>query len=604
MHLLITSLLVVAVHLSRAVAAWTQVGLLADDRHMVGAAVLRHRGDWSFASMWAFDAPAAPEAATALYRPFVDLVFWLEQPWFGVAPLGYHVVNSAMHCATAVLWGVLLRRLGGSAAAGLAAAVLFAGWPSHGEATHWIAARTNVQSTFLLSVALLLLDVGLCRPRGVGRAGWLGCAALVATMAVGTKESAVFVLPLAGCVAWLRTTPGAPVARRAWAAALPVLPMAAALGAWLAWRAQVLGTWGSGTHYGWQAARVGWRSCLDWLELLLAPRHRGYTPAAWSFVLWSLHAVLLLGAAVALRHATVRRAALPGAVLLALGYLAGIGLETMDPRTLENARYSYEPVLGLCALAGLGIAALPMRARGALLGVLVFVHASVLDGNRQSWLGAAAVYHRMEADMVDVARATQQPIRVLQAPGVYEGAFALLNGFTEFQFTQAFAPPGTNLRGRVSSTQEWQQVLHELAAAAAAQQAPANAYTVQWHDGSLAPFVLDGRWPLTPCDGVRIDYAWLPRLRPFPGTRLPVHVLVHGDAPVELAAAAAAGERQWTGPPVTVAPGHSQAVPLWLPLPPDLPIDVPVAVSLRLRAAHVAHTLPLGVTVPAARRRH
>ena len=40
-------------------------------------------------------------------------------------------------------------------------------------------------------------------------------------------------------------------------------------------------------------------------------------------------------------------------------------------------------------------------------------------------------------------------MRVLDAPGVYEGAFAYLNGYTEFLFWQQTAAPGVNLRGAV-----------------------------------------------------------------------------------------------------------------------------------------------------------
>ncbi len=52
-------LLVVAVHLAVALTAWQQVGFLADDTHMVGGAVLRHTGAWSFASMFVRDVPVA-----------------------------------------------------------------------------------------------------------------------------------------------------------------------------------------------------------------------------------------------------------------------------------------------------------------------------------------------------------------------------------------------------------------------------------------------------------------------------------------------------------------------------------------------------------------
>ncbi|MBL9077261.1 MAG: hypothetical protein JNL08_07155 [Planctomycetes bacterium] len=596
MPFLLTLLLVLAVHLPTAWAAWTQVGLLADDRHMVGAAVLRHRGQWSFGSMWVPEGAAGADAATALYRPFVDLGFWLEAPWFGTTAFGYHVTNSVLHCATALVWFVLVRRRSGSIAAGLACALLFAGWPSHGEATHWIAARTNVQSTFLFSAALLVFDAALARRAGALRRVGIAAAALLATAAVGTKESAVFVLPLAACLAWQHSAGGSWRAR-AGAAAVAVAPVVGAVLAWLAWRTHLLGTWGSGTHYGWLAARIGPRVCLDWLELLFAPRHRSYTAAPWTPVLWLLHGALLAAVVRAAFAPAARGIAALGATLLVCGFLAGIGLETMDPATLENARYAYEPVLGLCVLAGIAIAALPTRARGASLAVLVLVHAIVLDGNRTSWLRAAAVYQRLEHDTFEIARATQQPIRVLQAPGVYEGAFALLNGYTETLFLTETAPPGTNLRGQVSSAQEWRATLQELAVAAAARRAPTNTFTVRWDDGALAPFELDARWPQG-----GIGYAWIARERPFVGSTAPVHVLWLGGPAVTLAVVAHRGERTWRSADVAVAAsGEPQAVELVLPLPGDLDADVPVPVELHVRSGDAVSVMPLGVTVPSRR---
>src|SRR5688572_1477361 len=106
-------------------------------------------------------------------------------------------LTSAMHCGTALLWFVLVRRLCGSVAAALATALVFVGWPGHSEATHWIAARTNVQSTFFLSIALVVHDIGLTRTRASARWLLLATAALLAAVAIGSKESAVFVVPLA-----------------------------------------------------------------------------------------------------------------------------------------------------------------------------------------------------------------------------------------------------------------------------------------------------------------------------------------------------------------------------------------------------------------------
>ncbi|MEO6597557.1 MAG: hypothetical protein ABIP94_22670 [Planctomycetota bacterium] len=600
MQTLLVLLLVAAVHMAVHVRTWLRVGLLADDRHMVGGAILRHRGVWTFESM--FLPEAVTGATTALYRPFIDLLFWLEQPWFGVEAFGYHVVNSSMHCGTAMVWFVLVRRWSGSVVAALATAVLFVGWPGHSEATHWIAARTTVQSTFLSSVALLVLDGALVQ-KGVWRRGarlWLaGCFAV---LAVGSKESAVFVVPLATLLCWMRAPEGFAIVRRTLAALSAVAPMLLGVAGWLWWRASRIGSWGSGTQYGWHLQRVTMEPCSDWISVLLAPVHGDYTPRVWVVVLVVLHTALLATALLACRAPGARRALAIGALLLLQGYLAGIGLERLDLNTLENVRYSYEPALGLTVMLALGIASLPRRARGPALAVLVLAHAIVLDGNRRSWLRAAAVYQRMEHDIGQVALRTQAPIRVLDAPGVYDGAFAFLNSFTEFRFMQEFAPPGANLRGAVSSTQEWRDVLREMAAAAANKQGLEQAFTVQWDDGALAPFTLDPQWPQEPWPGTTFGYACVARTRPFTGSRLPVHMLVRSAAQLELQLRARCGERTWSDEPVLMFPGADpQAIGLRLALPGDLTAEQRVDVELVVRKGNDERTFALGSVVLAHR---
>lgn len=599
MPFLVAAVLVVAIHLVTAIGAWKGVGLLADDREMIGAAILRHRGDWTLAS--AFAPTPVGESTRALYRPFIDLAFWLEQPVFGIDAFGYHVTNSVLHCFTAMLWFVLVRRWSGSVVAAGATAVLFVGWPGHSEATHWIAARTNVMSTCWLSLALLVHDVGLTRS-GWRRWSWLTLAGLAAAVAIGTKESAVFVVPVAAVVAWTRAAAARSLVQRAVAAGLPMLPMAVAAFAWLAWRAHCLGTWGSGSHYGWKAQRVGAESCSNWLHAMLAPAHQAEVPASAAWLLAASTAGLLSVALPALRSAAVRAAALPAVVLLALGYLAGVGLEVLDPRTLENVRYTYEPALGLCVLLGLGIAASPRRAQVWLLAAVVALHAFVLDHNRRSWLRVSAVYTRMRDQVFDVARTTQQPLRVLDAPGIHDGAFGYLNGYTEFLFWQQTASAGTNLRGAVSSTMEWPAVLGELAESAKRQQLALPTFVVRWTDGELVPFALDTQWPQEVWPGTTIGYARVARERPFVGDLLPLHALVQTTTELRVQAVAAVGAAQWSGPAVRVAPGEGATpVALVVELPASLAAEVPVAITLRVEQGELVRTFALGSTMPAAR---
>ncbi|MEO6594245.1 MAG: hypothetical protein ABIP94_05785 [Planctomycetota bacterium] len=183
-------------------------------------------------------------------------------------------------------------------------------------------------------------------------------------------------------------------------------------------------------------------------------------------------------------------------------------------------------------------------------------HAIALDGNRQSWLRAAAVYQRMEPTSARL-HCAQAPNRVLDAPGVHEGAFAFLNGFTEFRFMQEFAPPGANLRGAVSSTQEWRDVLREMAAAAANTQVLEQAFTVQWDDGALAPFTLDPQWPREPWPGTTFGYAFVAHTRPFAGSRRLVRMPVRSAAQRELQLRARCGARAWSDESVLMSPSNA-----------------------------------------------
>lgn len=600
MPFVVVALLVVAVHLATALGAMHGVGLLADDHFMVGLARLRHDGVIALAD--AFVPAPVGAAAVALYRPFIDLSFWLEQPVFGLDAFGYHVTNSLLHCGSALLWFGLVRRWSGSALVGAAAALWFVGWPGHSEATHWIAARTNVMSTFWLGVAVVGHDAALRRSGGVR---WLGLclAAVAAVVAVGSKESAVFVVPVAAAVTWWASgaEPRPPLGARLRDASTAMVPMVAAIAAWLAWRAHCLGTWGSGTGYGWRPHRIDAATCADWARVLLAPAHEAYVPGWFAGGIGVLHVALLLLAMAALRLPAARRAAAPAAVLLGLGYLAGIGLERLDVGTLENVRYTYEPALGFVVLAALGLLALPPRARPLVIAAVVVLHGVLLHQNRQSWLRVSAVYRQLHGEVLATARTTGAPLRVFDAPGVHDGAFGFMNAPTEFLFWQRTAPPGTDLRGLVSSSLEWSTATQELAAAAERRQLAMPAFTVRWTDGALVPFALDPQWPQQPWPGTTIGYARIGRERPFVGTRLPVHAVVRNEAPLTLRVAAGTGRQRVVGRQVAVAPGAARPVWLEVQLPPDAAAGSAVPIELQLEQGGQVRVFALGDAVPALR---
>ena len=91
--------------------------------------------------------------ANEQYYPMVFTSYWIEKRLWGLAPLGYHLVNVLLHAANALLLWTLLARHG-LPGAGWAAA-LFALHPMCVESVAWVTERKNTLSLFLSLLAML-----------------------------------------------------------------------------------------------------------------------------------------------------------------------------------------------------------------------------------------------------------------------------------------------------------------------------------------------------------------------------------------------------------------------------------------------------------------
>ena len=127
--------------------AWHGTPLWDDDAHLTRAELQSAAGLWR---IW-FDL-----GATQQYYPVAHSAFWVMHALWGDATLGYHLVNIALHAASASLLLVILQRLGIPGAA--LAAVIFALHPVHVESVAWMTELKNTLSgVFYLSAALCYL---------------------------------------------------------------------------------------------------------------------------------------------------------------------------------------------------------------------------------------------------------------------------------------------------------------------------------------------------------------------------------------------------------------------------------------------------------------
>ncbi len=133
------------------------------------------------------------------YWPLTFTVYWLEYKAWGLDPLGFHLVNIALHAAAALLVWRLLERLRMPGA--LLAAAIFALHPVNVESVAWIAQLKGLLS---LSLGLLSMHFYLWHER---EGGWRPLAAAAALFLLSAlAKGMVLTLPvvLLACAWWQR----------------------------------------------------------------------------------------------------------------------------------------------------------------------------------------------------------------------------------------------------------------------------------------------------------------------------------------------------------------------------------------------------------------
>jgi tetratricopeptide (TPR) repeat protein len=285
---------------------------------------------------------------------------------WGRGPLGYHLVNVALHALGAVLFFLLLRHL--EVPGAWVAAAIFALHPLHVESVAWITERKNVLS-LPLGLGAALAYLGFALPRGDAAGGRWGrryALALALFVAALLAKSVTATLPAAILVAlwWKRGRVG-------WRDLLPLLPFFAA-GAGLGLHTAWLEKHHVGAHGpDWdlsvvEHALVAGRALWFYAAKLLWPRPLTFFYPRWQVdagkLWWYAFAFGALGAAALLWRARGRwgRGPLAAAAVYAIALGPVSGFFNVYPMRFSFVadHFAYHASLAPIALAGAGLAAL------------------------------------------------------------------------------------------------------------------------------------------------------------------------------------------------------------------------------------------------------
>ena len=156
-----------------------------------------------------------------IYRPLDPLLWWIEHAFFGLNPLGWHLVSAALLTGVAALTGLLAIRRGASTRTAAVAAVLLISWPCKDSVQFW----PGVATSLCASALWLLSELARASYESRGGRGRAAASVLAFLAGLGFYEQSLF-LPLA----WLFDPPSSREAGKRRRALM--VAMASAIAAW------------------------------------------------------------------------------------------------------------------------------------------------------------------------------------------------------------------------------------------------------------------------------------------------------------------------------------------------------------------------------------
>jgi tetratricopeptide (TPR) repeat protein len=320
------------------------------------------------------------------YYPLVHTSFWLEYQLWQLNPLGYHLVNVALHALAAILVFLLLRRL--SVPGALFAALLFAVHPVHVESVAWITERKNVLSAvfYLLALAAYLR---FRPPEREAHGGDWGAWALAFLLFVCALLAKTVTCSLPAVLLLILYWKRGRLAWRDWLPLLPFFLIGLAMAATTGFLERVhVGAEGPEFELGLlERSLIAGRALWFYLGKLVWPHPLVFNyvrwevdAAQWSQYLWPLLALAVLAVLWAGRR-RLGRAPLVAVLFFAGTLLPALGFVNVYPHRYSFVadHFQYLASLGVLTLLAAGAARLLPRGlpgqllRGAVLAILVLL---------------------------------------------------------------------------------------------------------------------------------------------------------------------------------------------------------------------------------------
>jgi protein O-mannosyl-transferase len=335
-------------------------------------------------------------------RPLTYFTFWLNRQIGGGDPLGYHLLNLALHLGAVVLAWECLRRLLPERVA-LVAAALFAIHPIQSEAVNYVWAR-SILLAGLLSLAALWNWLE-------GRR-WL--AVLWFALALLAKEEVV-AFPL--LLAWLERRGATPKAHDRWAPIGAMLVLSLIAGARVIWATLVTPGAPAGLQAGISPVRyllVQGYVMLHYMQLIVLPYGFTVDPDLWNVAWLSIASWAVLAGGLML---TLRRAPEIG-TWLAAGFILLLPSSSIFPAAdLAADRRLYLPMFAFGAAIAL---ALRRFRPGPVLAVLGVILLGISVQRTVIWMSDESLWREAVHRAPDKVRPKIQLARALPAAKALE----------------------------------------------------------------------------------------------------------------------------------------------------------------------------------------